>query len=130
MGFFDKKMTLDVVAGSPHINSKNVVIMKGSTPDHLCFQTSPFKPKLEVKIEDISFGEQSTRSAGKAVAGAIVGGVLTGGIGLLVGGAIGGRKKDDSRAIVSYLDDAGKEHKLYLKCNGKQYAELVSLLNG
>lgn len=128
MGFFDKKMALDVVAGSPHINSKNVVIMKGKTPGKLCFQTGPFKPKQEFNIVDIAWGEQSARSAGKAVAGAVVGGLLTGGLGLLAGAAIGGRKTDDSRAVVLYLDESGKEHKLYLKCNGKQYAELVSML--
>src|SRR5699024_843263 len=39
--------------------------------------------------------EQShTRSAGKTAAGAIIGGVLTGGEGAVVGGARGARKKD------------------------------------
>lgn len=39
------------------------------------------------------------RSGGKAAVGAIVGGVLTGGIGLIAGAAIGGRK----RKTASYL---------------------------
>lgn len=41
------------------------------------------------------------RSVGKAAAGAIVGGVLTGGIGAIAGAAIGGRKKESS---TFYLD--------------------------
>lgn len=44
------------------------------------------------------------RSAGKAAAGAIVGGVLTGGIGAIAGAAIGGRKKDTSTAILNFID--------------------------
>ncbi|UKS85971.1 hypothetical protein JQW68_19190, partial [Pseudosulfitobacter pseudonitzschiae] len=37
--------------------------------------------------------EEKFRSGGKAVVGALVGGVLTGGIGLLAGAAFGGRRR-------------------------------------
>lgn len=48
--------------------------------------------------------EKHTRSAGKAAAGAIIGGVLTGGLGAIAGAAIGGRKKDDSTFWIDFAD--------------------------
>lgn len=53
--------------------------------------------------------EKHTRSAGKAAAGAIVGGVLTGGLGAIAGAAIGGRKKDDSIFFLDFADYETKE---------------------
>jgi len=53
------------------------------------------------EIVNISFEEKGKRSVGKAAAGAIIGGVLTGGIGLLVGGALGARKKDTSNLFIT-----------------------------
>lgn len=49
------------------------------------------------------------RSAGKAAAGAIVGGVLTGGVGAIAGAAIGGRKKDTSTAMLRFAKYDTKE---------------------
>lgn len=48
--------------------------------------------------------EKHTRSAGKAAAGALIGGALTGGAGAIVGAAIGGRKKDDSTFWIDFAD--------------------------
>lgn len=54
--------------------------------------------------------EQShTRSAGKAAAGALIGGALTGGAGAIVGGAIGGRKKDTSTFWIDFADYETKQ---------------------
>lgn len=53
-------------------------------------------------IVAISNDKSSRRSVGKTAAGAIVGGVLTGGIGLIVGGALGARKKDTSEVYITY----------------------------
>ncbi len=53
--------------------------------------------------------EKHTRSAGKAAAGAIVGGVLTGGLGAIAGAAIGGRKKDDSSFWMDFADYETKQ---------------------
>ena len=50
----------------------------------------------------VSNEKSSSRSAGKTAAGAIVGGVLTGRLGLLVGGAIGARKSDTSELYLTY----------------------------
>lgn len=53
--------------------------------------------------------EKHTRSAGKAAAGAIVGGVLTGGLGAIAGAAIGGRKKDASIFFMDFMDYETKQ---------------------
>lgn len=44
------------------------------------------------------------RSLGKAAAGAIIGGVLTGGIGLIAGAAIGGRKRKEASYLIRFKD--------------------------
>lgn len=48
--------------------------------------------------------EEAFRSAGRAAAGAIIGGVLTGGIGLLAGAAIGGRRRRNATYVVRFND--------------------------
>lgn len=48
--------------------------------------------------------EEKFRSGGKAVVGALVGGVLTGGIGLLAGAAFGGRRRKTSSYMVIFND--------------------------
>lgn len=53
--------------------------------------------------------EKHTRSAGKAAAGAIVGGILTGGVGAVAGAAIGGRKKDESTFWIDFADYETKQ---------------------
>lgn len=64
--------------------------------------------------------EKHTRSAGKAAAGAIVGGVLTGGIGAIAGAAIGGRKKDDSVFFLDFSDyETKEEFTVQVKPNAK-----------
>lgn len=53
---------------------------------------------------NIQTTEQYKRSVGAAAVGGIAGGLLLGGVGLLAGGAIGGRRKDDNSYIVSLQD--------------------------
>ena len=54
--------------------------------------------------EILSIDSEQYRSAGKAAAGAIIGGVLTGGIGLLVGAAIGGRRRKEASYLIRFSD--------------------------
>ncbi len=53
-------------------------------------------------IVDIRFEEKGNRSVGKAATGAIVGGVLTGGIGVIAGAALGAKKKNTSELFIDY----------------------------
>lgn len=56
------------------------------------------------------------RSGGKAAAGAIIGGALTGGVGAIAGAAIGGRRKDDSTATLDFMEvDGGRVFSVQVK---------------
>lgn len=57
-------------------------------------------------ILEVGLNQETYRSAGKAAAGAIVGGLLTGGIGLIAGAAIGGkrRKENQLHLVIKYMD--------------------------
>lgn len=63
-----------------------------------------YEQKQFKSVEEIN--AEVFRSGGKAAAGAIIGGVLTGGIGLIVGAAIGGRKRKTASYLIR-LDDGG-----------------------
>lgn len=78
-------------------------------------------------IVAISNEKSGSRSIGKAAAGAIVGGVLTGGLGLIVGGALGARKSDTSEVFITYKYN-GVELTLNLK-PGKNTDKVYSWIN-
>lgn len=82
------------------------------------------------EILNVSLDDKSKRSLGKAAAGAIIGGVLTGGIGLIAGGLFGGRNKNTSVVYITIAPN-GKEKNIILKA-GKQadslYAEISALI--
>lgn len=82
-------------------------------------------------IVDVSFEKKGNRSVGKAAAGALIGGVLTGGVGLLVGGALGARRKNKSELFVRIRYEE-REFDVVLKTGkdtDKIYAEIVSLFS-
>lgn len=82
-------------------------------------------------IVDVSFEKKGNRSVGKAAAGALIGGVLTGGVGLLVGGALGARRKNKSELFVRIIYNE-REFDVVLKTGkdtDKIYAEIVSLFS-
>ena len=56
-------------------------------------------PKVDVLEVDIN--SETFRSAGKAATGAIIGGVLTGGLGLIAGAALGGRKRKENTLLLA-----------------------------
>lgn len=65
-----------------------------------------FIPKED--ITEIGLNQETYRSAGKAATGAIIGGVLTGGIGFIAGAAIGGkrRKENELTLVVNYENES------------------------
>lgn len=80
-------------------------------------------------IKNVSLQKGSSRSVGKAAAGAIVGGVLTGGIGAVAGAALGGRKKDDSLLVVT-VDYHGMDIELIFGGDNvtSKYSQFMGLL--
>lgn len=81
------------------------------------------------KIVSVDFEEKKSRSIGKAAAGAIIGGILTGGIGLLAGGAIGASAKNKSQLYLT-IDHNGMHFQVILKTGSDTnhiYGEICSL---
>jgi len=88
------------------------------------------RPTIPVSsIKNVSLQKGSSRSIGKAAAGAIVGGVLTGGIGAVAGAALGGRKKDDSLLVVT-VDYHGMDIELIFGGDNvtSKYSQFMGLL--
>lgn len=54
------------------------------------------------KVSTVS--EETYRHGGKAAAGAVVGGLLTGGVGLIAGAAIGGRRRKEGMYTIHLTD--------------------------
>lgn len=121
-----EKVTLEIVAGNSLVNGKKVTVSKGKTPGNLLFNVT-FKVCKEFAVVSIDWEEKETRSAGKAAAGAIAGGLLTGGWGLLAGAALGGRKQDKSTAVLE-LENDGRRHKLTVRCSPSELTKLNSWL--
>lgn len=66
------------------------------------FKSKKFTIPKEDIIE-IGLNQDKYRSGGKAAAGAIIGGVLTGGVGLLAGAALGGRRRQNNELTLELL---------------------------
>jgi hypothetical protein len=82
-------------------------------------------------IIEVGLNQEKYRSSGKAAAGAIVGGVLTGGIGLLAGAALGGKRRTENQLHL-ILNFQGKEVLVSIKPSKnipKIYEELKNLMN-
>lgn len=66
------------------------------------WKTRKYVQKQMVSVEEID--RETFRSAGGAAVGAIVGGVLTGGIGLIAGAAFGGRQRKNASYLIRFND--------------------------
>lgn len=113
---------LDYLGGHPKIKAGGeLLVTKGSNQNTFVIDSQ------EIEVLKLEWDEKGQRSAGKAAAGAIIGGVLTGGIGLLAGAALGGRKKDNSLAVVTFKEGV-LEGNIYFRCDQKEYQKLSNLL--
>jgi hypothetical protein len=92
------------------------------------FLESGTKISIDKKdIHGVSFEKGGSRSVGKTLAGAVIGGALTGGIGLLVGGALGAKKKNLSELYVTFVYNQ-RELVMVLK-TGKNTDKIYSEVN-
>ncbi|MDE3251209.1 MAG: hypothetical protein KGO92_00290 [Bacteroidota bacterium] len=66
------------------------------------------------EIISIDFEEKKNRSIGKVATGAVIGGILTGGIGLLAGGVLGSGRKNNSNLYITITRN-GKEFNMVFK---------------
>lgn len=67
------------------------------------------------------------RSAGKTAAGAVVGTLLAPGIGTIIGGAVGAKKKDTSTATLSFIGvETNQPFTVQIKCNKNLRTQLAA----
>ncbi|MFB7302568.1 hypothetical protein [Heyndrickxia sporothermodurans] len=123
-----KSMKLLYLGGHPKIkcgkNGKEVTVKQAPEANTLLINGN------EVLATRLEWDEKGKRSGGKAAAGAIIGGVVTAPIfpvGAIAGAAIGGRKKDNSLAILT-VSENNVEFTIYFRCSQKEYQKLASLL--
>ena len=97
--------------GFPDITGTKPVVISFNNPNEVEFAFRGFfsSKKVILKSNDIievGLNQEKYRSAGKAATGAIIGGVLTGGIGLLAGAAIGGKRRKENQLylLVNYMN--------------------------
>ncbi|MGE7191739.1 hypothetical protein [Lysinibacillus fusiformis] len=115
-------LKFEYLGGHRGLKGKEIRIAKGKETNELYIET------LEVKLLDYQWGEKSMRSAGKAATGAVIGTVLTGGLGgLAVGAAIGGKKKDNSTLTLAF-EENGQNYNIMLRCDEKQFKKFSATL--
>jgi hypothetical protein len=115
-------MFIEHVGGHPKLPANTTInIMQGLEKNVLSLSGNT------LTVTKLEWDEKGTRNVGKAAAGAIVGGVLTGGLGLIAGAAIGAKKKDNSLAILTCMDDT-VEYTIYLRADAEKYQKLISFL--
>lgn len=123
---------LTYLGGHPDLQG-GLSIGAGKNESSVVFYAGPtFKSVLEIPKKDVvnvTLDKMSHRSLGKAAAGALIGGVLTGGIGAVAGAVIGGRRKDDS-VIVMTIKYGSSDVEILLGGDGigKKYSQFVALL--
>lgn len=130
---FRKRVQIKVLSGGHALTDldeakgilKNVALLKGDKSGEV-IAVSMYGRKT-FTFKRISWERNESRSAGKAAAGAIVAGALTGGLGAIAGAAIGGRKKDNSTAFIYLLDDLDEEVEIHIECTKQLYTEIDRL---
>ncbi|MDR7001539.1 hypothetical protein [Neobacillus niacini] len=140
MGFFKdafkQRIELDILSGGNDLNLTGKQIPGGIRKAVMIAEDQrgivtiniPFLSKDQWKLDGIEWEEGATRSAGKAAGGAIVGTVVAGPLGTIAGAAIGGRKRDNSKAFVYLINpETGEEVTLHIRCNEKSYREISAL---
>lgn len=130
MGLFAATVELEYLGGHPELPKARKVTVRKEKAE-LVLDGGFLGPKVRiplVQVKGLALGVDHKRSAGKAVAGAVIGGLLTGGIGALAGAAFGGRRRQDNTAVLTIDQDGVELSLLFGECNGDRYAKLASLL--
>lgn len=82
-------------------------------------------------ILEVGLNTESYRSAGKAAVGAILGGLATGGVGLIAGAALGGRRRKENQLVLA-VKYGGRRVDLYFTPNSnteKLYREFKKVFS-
>lgn len=131
---FRQRITLDILSGGHVLTDKmipvpirNASLVKGDKPGEVITEL-PFADKKRWTLVNIEWAQSGRRSAGKAAGGAIAGTLVAGPLAGIAGAAVGGRRKDTSKAYVYLVDEDGVEHALHIHCDQKQYVMISAML--
>ena len=98
------KFTATYLGGFPHIKYKTSIVFEVQDDSLHIKILKGFKwERIKIPAQDIlevGLDKEVYRSAGKAAAGAIAGGLLTGGIGLIAGAALGGKRRNKNELLL------------------------------
>lgn len=130
-----ERITLDIIAGGNEINKTGkpmpagiptAVIIMDVVAQEIDVEI-PFLSREAWRIVGVEWEEAAQRSAGKAAGGAIAGTLVAGPLGTIAGAAIGGRKRDNSKAYLTLAHVAtGDEARLHIRCDESLYGKLSS----
>ncbi len=101
-----KAVALQYIGGPPEIPIGPVVVKRTGDLIQICWPKGLFKwgsidiPPSDIIAVALNKDLKESRSLGKALAGAAIGGILTGGVGALVGAAVGGRSKTKDQSTI------------------------------
>ncbi|WP_137744524.1 hypothetical protein [Robertmurraya siralis] len=137
MGFkdiFKQRFPIKILSGG-HILTKKPLptpiqvanVTKGKAPGQIIIEV-PFADKTPFQLKGIEWEESHARSGGKAAVGAIAGSVVAGPLGTIAGAAVGGKRKDTSKAFLILEDQEGTEHQLHIHCDQNLYVQLSGLM--
>lgn len=141
MGFWKdamkRRVSLDILAGGNDLNLtgkpmpagiRSAVLIESDRRGEVVVQI-PFLSKDTWRIDGIEWEESARRSGGKAAGGAIIGTFVAGPLGTIAGAAVGGRRRDNSKAYVYLINPATEEEiALHIRCTEKQYKEISTFM--
>jgi hypothetical protein len=128
-----KRETVGYIGGFPNVkyfdhNRETIDIYQHDKKGKLILQYG-FASDLTCTVLDIQWYENITseRNVGKAAVGAITGGVIAGPIGMVVGGALGAKKKrkDQSHAVLRIRFN-NREWDVHIYCTLVQFKRIQS----
>lgn len=99
-----KQIHLTYLGGHPDLSGPRLVGIERQGDQINLYSRNKDKPVASIPlsaVKSVKLERASSRSLGKAAAGAIAGGVLLGPVGAIAGGALGGHKRKESVIIVT-----------------------------